>query len=957
MKTYQIFASSRGGLRACVALTGLTMALAFPSIASAQAQPAAENADDQQATDNPDIVVTGTLVRGVAPPGASPIAVSSEDIRSTGVTSVAQLLQTVPQLGSFGQFQIPLANSAEVSTNRPNLRDLPGNNTAGGSTTLVLLDGHRIVGMGNGSTNADPDIIPPGVIERVEIVPDGGSSIYGSDAVAGVINFITLRRFDGVKVDGSYGFADNYYRYSGNITAGRDWGSGSLFVSYNYSKSDELLGSDRDYIRQFPGFSGAGTGLLTLGCGAGNITTQAGAYGTPAGRVIGLPAGVATAPNQCDISDNATVYPGSKRHSVFAGLTQELSDGLTFELRGFYTHRDTISHGGPFRFSQILVPQPLTAALVARGVPAISSPFSTVAFGGIVNGSAVFVPNSPNTVDLVQQVDFQFGPNDSIRSNISLDTWGLAPTFTADLDSNFQLRVLASYGESIANFTARRVNEGALRNAIRAGLFNPFAASTASTDLVNTIGNFQDYNRTRQFHTDLRAVVDGDLMQLPAGAVKVAVGLEYANEQFHSQNGQSVPGFENSGFTGQSIGTTLVVPAHGALPRFNVGRSVRSAFGELVVPVLGGEGSPQLTVSAAGRYDDYSDVGGTFNPRFGATFRPVPWISLRGAWGKSFNAPSLADQQAAGITTAFVLSGASASFFAPPASLVGTGAGKYPAYTNGLIVALRGNAPNIQPQKATTYSFGFDIDPPFIPGLSFGATYYNISFNNLIGLAPFQSPALLYRDYGNLITIAPSQAVIDSALAQANVINGPTSVTASTVYAYFDARKTNLGDVRVDGIDLRFSYRATTGFGELFTNVNGTYELNREQSSQPGASFVDVLSNNTSRFRLRSTAGAQVGPVLGQVTWNHRAGYGLDPVVGFVPQNRVNAFDTVDLYFRAEVGGTGLGENLAFTLNVENVLDTAPPEFRGGDQVSGRLGTQNGSTLGRLVTVGVSKKF
>src|SRR6202011_1324278 len=143
-----------------------------------------------------------------------------------------------------------------VTVNRPNLRNLPGNNTAGGSTTLVLRDGHRIVGAGITSTSPDPDIIPPGAIERVEIVPDGGSAVYGADAVAGVINFITRSRFDGVAVDGHYGIADNYHQFDTNITAGRDWGTGSLYASYNYTQNDAIYGRDRDYVKVFPNANG-----------------------------------------------------------------------------------------------------------------------------------------------------------------------------------------------------------------------------------------------------------------------------------------------------------------------------------------------------------------------------------------------------------------------------------------------------------------------------------------------------------------------------------------------------------------------------------------------------------------------------------------------------------------------------------------------------------------------------
>lgn len=921
-----------------MSLLAMTSALAIATSAAAQTTPGEDGIESSTDTTEQDkeIIVTGTLVRGIAPPGASVISVDSAAIEETGATSVAQVLQTIPQLGSFASLQAPIANSPEVTVNRPNLRSLPGFNTAGGSTTLVLLDGHRMVGMGNGSTSPDPDVIPPGVIERVEIVPDGGSAIYGSDAVAGVINFVTIKRFDGVKVDGSYGFADNYYRYDANVTAGRDWSSGSIFASYNYAKSDEILGIDRDYIRQFPGSNG----FTSLNCSPGNIQALAGAFGQARGTVYALPGNVANTANQCDGSDFATVYPASERHSVFAGLTQDLSDSITFELRGFYTNRQTQVHNGPFTFSQIITPFPIP------GVPSISSPFS--GFG------------SPNLKDIVQQVTGQFGPNDARLGDIELDTWGITPTVTADLDGNFQLRVLGSYGESEANFTNNSVNERALRNAIIAGQFNPYAPTTASPSVISAITNFQEYNRTRQYYHNVRAIVDGDLFTLPGGAAKIAMGLEYYGEEFSTQNGQAVPGFQNSGFSGLSISGTPIVPAIAGIPRYDLDRNVKSAFGELVVPIFGSDnaspGLNELTFSAAGRFDDYSDIGSTFNPRLGLTYKPVEWISIRGAWGQSFNAPSLADNENASGSTVFVLSGASASFFAPPASLVQP-AGPYPAYTGGLIVAQRGNAPDIKPQEATTWTAGFDIQPPFIPGLNLGATYYNIEYSNFIGLPPFESPAVLYRDFGNVITIAPSQALLNAAIAGADVINGPNNPPAAGTYAFFDARKRNLGDFKLDGIDFRLNYQLPTSFGSVFLNSNGTYELNRARSNVPGAPFLDVLSANANRFRVRTSAGVEVGPVLGQITWNHLSGYKVDPTVGFVPQDSVSDFNIFDLYFRFEVPGSGVAKDLALTLNVENVFDQDPPEFRGGSQVAGASGIANGNTIGRFVQFGISKKF
>ncbi|MFD1613205.1 TonB-dependent receptor plug domain-containing protein [Sphingomonas tabacisoli] len=875
---------------------------------------------------------------------------SSADVQSSGATSVAQVLQTIPQLGSFNSLQQPLANSSEVAVNRPNLRSLPGFNTGSGSTTLVLMNGHRLVGMGVTSTTPDPDVIPPGVLERLEIVPDGGSAIYGSDAVAGVLNFVTIKRFDGVKVDGSYGFADNYYAWDANATVGRDWGSGSIFLSYNYAKTDDLLGRDRDYIKQFPNANG----FTQLSCEPGNIEALAGQFAVPRGGVRGVNGG---AVNQCDSSDFATVYPKSQRHSAFAGLTQELTDKLTMELTAYYTNRKTFVQTGPFRATQVIFPTFFAGTAASMGIPGVSSPFSPFNFGGIVNGRPVFVPGNNNAIDLIQQADFAIGPNNAQHTNLELDTWGTTANFRYDVDGNFRLNLFGNYGQSTTTRINTALNTRALQNAIAAGLFNPYNVTTSNPAAVGIITNFEEYGRSRQRMVNFRAVLDGDLFELPAGAAKIAVGAEYTNENFNSARGQAVPGSLFSTAPAQLVGTTVVAPAQPGVFRFDVSRNVKSLFGELVAPILGGDSGVDLTVSAAGRYDHYSDVGSTFNPRFGATFRPVEWVSFRGAWGKSFNAPGLADFEQADVNTLFILTGQAAAFFAPPAALVA--AGKYPAYNGGLIVATRGNAPNIRPQKAKTWTVGVDVEPPVVPGLRLSATYYNISYTNLIGLAPFESPAILYRDFGNLITIAPSQALLNQALANADIISqGSPPIPASGTYAYIDARKRNLGDFKLDGIDFSVNYRMTAGFGEVFFNSAGTYELNRKGSNTPGGVFIDRLSANTNRFRARTTLGAEVGPVLGQITWNYSQGYDLDPPVGFVPQTHVSSFSTFDLFFKFDVpGDSPITRDLAFTLNVNNLFDQDPPEYRGPNQILGQQGIANGLTIGRFIKFGVSKKF
>ena len=876
-----------------------------------------------------EIVVTGTLLRDTTPVGTNVISVGAAEMKSSGATTTAQFLQTIPQLGSFGNLQQPTATGGgnTVTVNRPNLRNLPGNATAGGSTTLVLMDGHRIVGAGITSTSPDPDIIPPGAIERVEIVPDGGSAVYGADAVAGVMNFITRSRFDGVAVDGHYGIADNYHQFDTNITAGRDWGTGSLYASYNYTQNDAIYGRDRDYVKVFPNANG----LTSLSCTPGTVHIGNTYYALPFTTGTAVP-GTA---NQCDASKDASLYPSQHRNSVYAGLTQQLSDTTKIDIRAFYTDRKTTADFGQFQANDLQV-----------------------------TGASPFFAAHQVGAETSQLLSFQFGGPKSWRQDLSLSTWGITPTVTVALGSSWQLRVLGSYGESTTRSNVTSFNQTVLTNEINAGLFNPYDPASSDPAAISALLNDNTYGQARQQLVNTRAVLDGDLFTLPGGAAKLAVGAEYSREAWKSRLGDGVPGAEATGSPAQIIGGTTIVPAAPALPFYDLSRNVKAAFGELVVPIFGKNnaraGLEELTLSAAGRYDSYSDVGHTFNPRFGVTYKPYDWLKLRGSWGRSFNAPSLADGPHADITSVFVVPGAFG--FLPAGSLLQSNGGPYPTPApNSYVYAVRGNAPDIQPQTAKTWSLGPDFQPGFIPGLTASVTYYRIDLKGVISLPEGSQPQVVYQDYPSKITVNPTTQQLDALIASAQTLPfGPpchsSALAPCSVYAIVDLRKSNLGDFKLSGLDYNLNYRRATPFGSAWLNVNANYELKREIRSSTVLPFVDQLAANYSRFTSRTAVGAEVGNLQGQLTWSHRAGYKLDPAIGFVPQTDVSGFDLFDLYFRYDFNGERLLRDLAVSLSINNVFDTDPPEFR-AISPGGIQGFTNGGTLGRLFQVGVSKKF
>jgi iron complex outermembrane receptor protein len=449
------------------------------------------------------------------------------------------------------------------------------------------------------------------------------------------------------------------------------------------------------------------------------------------------------------------------------------------------------------------------------------------------------------------------------------------------------------------------------------------------------------------------------------------VGGEYYDEVYSSQTGSQVPGTQGTGYAGFSVGGVVIAPPDTPLNTVDLSHHVRSGFGEIDIPVFSSlnalPGLQQLTLSAEGRWDEYSDFGRTLNPKFGFTWKPLQSLSIHGSWGTSFNAPSLADSQKADISTLFVLP---ESAFGPTGNLLASGGGKYPVPVNGanslypfpLVYVTRGNAPNIQPQYARTSSLGFDFTPPILPELSVGATWWRIDVSGVIGLPPAQNAQLVYGEYPSVVTLNPSIAELNAVAAAANSIpilqpchNAPINCT---VYALVNDDKQNLGDYYADGFDFKARYLHPTGFGSFSAAVNGSYALEAKSRSSYLVPFIDQLPYNESRLRLQVMGGVQIHDLLAQVTWDHTGGYQLSPAVGYVTQTSVSAFDVVNLFFKYDLKLDNWMKNTSFTFNIDNIANTSPPEFRQRqDTILFSQGFTNGATVGRLFQFGVSKKL
>lgn len=911
-------ASVARSLRSGVALGSLGIGLAIAALPAASYAQASDDAADQ--TKDSDIVVTGTLIRGKPPVGSNQITLGAATLEETGAISSNQLLASIPQVTNYFN-KVPIADLgiavSQIQISRPNLRNISPN-AAASSATLILVDGHRVATAGVNQASVDPDLIPTGAIARVDVVTEGGSATYGTDAVAGVINFITRRRFDGIEVGGNYGFADNYWQMDAKATIGKDWGSGSLWASYSYSKSDFLFGRERDYIRDV-NYTTVPYANRDLTCAQPNLVLGTVINGDNVVRNITSyagPAFVAGTSNRCDNSEDASIVPRAERHGIMVGLSQDLDSRTTVDIRAYYSQRDTLALSN-FTGNVGLGPNNPAAATLPAGL--------------VVGPTTLFGFPATTSANINFNLNPIFGPS-TARKTTKIKQYGFNAEFKHDLNENWQVKALANFGGSDSFYELQGISQARLTAAGNASTpstaFNPVDVASNNPALIADLIDSAISGQARDYLFNARLIVEGKLFDLPGGEVRVAGGYEFLRDTLDRR-------FSSDIRLGQLK----------TMPYTSYSRSVNSLFGELQLPIVSdGEGGSMLTASAAARYDKYSDFGSTFNPKFGATFKPVKWLTLRGNWGKSFTAPTPIDQLGSLANFTFFTS---ALAFQRPGET---------APLNGGTVALQGSLPGLKPQTATTWSVGADLAP--MQGLRLSGSYYNVAFRNILAqpfsATPFTDFPANYHTKVSGFTPAEVAAFFGDTAGAATTI---AAIGNQLVYEMVDFRTGNFGVLKVSGLDLSVDYKMETGFGGVDFAVNANIPLTRKAQISPTSAVVDQTLRDNPKLFLQATVGATIGDFRAQATLYHTSGFNIIPITNIaVPQSRVGAYDTINLFFKYDVpASSGAFKDLSFTLNVNNLFDKDPPELRRNN--SNEYGFTNGFTLGRLFQLGISKKY
>lgn len=885
--------------RLLIGVSTISASMAFLS-AHAQTDPAS-SAEAQPVNEIADIVVTGTSIRGIAPVGAPVTALGQDDILAQPATTTTELLRQVPSVANLGASDqyFGAANNSNANITGGNGINLRG---LGTEATLTLINGRRLPPAGTQGQFFDPSIIPTSAIGRMEVMADGGSAIYGSDAVGGVVNILLRKNFSGVELYAKQGFNGDVRQFVTGGVVGKTWSTGNVMIAFEHNERTPLKASKRklytDDLRPY-----GGTDQRLFNSNPGNILVGGTRYGIPTGQNgVGLTADdiLATPANRFSAYEGVDAIPGQNRDSVIGSIEQELTPSIKLWGQGYFAHRELI--------------RTVAASTANLSVPS-SNPF--------------FVhPTDPAASSVTVNYNFydDFGPR---HQDAYQRSWQIAGGLDAELGGGWNFSAYGSYGRNSEERAQQDLNNAQLLAALRdtdpLTAFNAFGDGSFTNPA--TLEKIRAWSAIGARYTlkDFGAKIDGTLFDLPGGGVKLAVGGEYQDHALLSYTKNTTAGADNS-VVAYNPSTTA--------------RTVKSAYAELFVPVVGRDnarpGLEELSLSAAIRHDEYSDFGSTTNPKFAVRYKPFDGFSLRGTFGKSFRAPTLSDIDPKTLTI-------SVADFTDPSSASGV--------TRTLWV--RGGNDNLGPEKATIWSLGFDYTPSFVRGLDFSFTYFNVNYTNRIETPGNTTLALtpaIAAQLGSLVQRNPSAALVSSYLNNPLYTGIPED--PSNILAFVDGRKVNIGQLRTQGLEGVLNYTLDTdSAGRFNLGVSGTYNINFKRTTLPNAAPVDVLDtiNNPLEFRARGSIGWEKDRFNINAFINHSAGYLNNSVT---PVQHVEAYTTIDLSLRYRIEdslGFGL-KNVTFSLDVQNLFDRDPPMVLNGTLA---FDPQVASILGRFATIGV----
>ncbi|WP_324826695.1 TonB-dependent receptor domain-containing protein [Qipengyuania zhejiangensis] len=832
-------------------------ALAISAIAAtpAFAQEVTDPADEAEVTDDR-IVVTGSYIRGTPEDAALPVDVfTADDLAKQGIDSPLEFIKQLPSVGAVLGDTNQFATTAQAlqGVGSLNLRGL------GPTRTLVLLNGKRTI-QSPGEGFVDTQLIPLFALERIELLKDGAGSTYGSDAIAGVANFITRSNFVGFEAQADYNFidgSDDNYSVSGLV--GFELGSdANLVIGAGWQHRSELATTDRDFVNVgYAENPSAYSALATPGLFAVSY------FDTATSTVTTRLAGDRGCNDLGGFQDGAVcrfsyvpfdnIVEDEDRYQVFAQFTADLSDRLKFQMDGMWARSDleSINYSPAFPPTQ----GPNGSGFISAFTTSPNNP------GVAAFLDQVGLPQSTATNPIVRVTNVYYrpfgylgNPADSDPSRgagtgfASNDAWRISGGFAYDLTDNLQVDINGTFWESKRDRYAPGIVGSRLQAALNGfgganctgttpgangcSYFNPFVnagPNSPSLGLDNPFyvpGNENDVdlvrwlqipNGVRQEETQavFDVVLSGDTgIELSGGPLAFAVGAQYRSNKYRSRPMNDVsnlninPCFVEGdtscvGTSTEGVGPFIFL---GGTRPVSLSQDVYAIFAEVNAPL-----TDRIELTAAVRFEDYgSPVGSTVNPKGSIRFEATDWLTLRGSIGTTFRGP-LASNVADNSVTA--LQGFTAA------------GGNYKS------LDVYGNPLDLGPETALTYNIGAIIKAPLgAADLTFSVDYWSIDLEDRITTTPGDAIASLVAS-GALGRGAGGTPLADcsSPLVDLITFSGNTCVQGTTEGIDISRVRTdyvNGPDVKISGLDFALNLDVPVGDAAVVSvGANAVYNL------------------------------------------------------------------------------------------------------------------------------------
>lgn len=883
------------------ALTAGCLTMAMSSVTFAQ---------DANSEEIEEVVVTGSYIKGKTQGNSpSPIAViGADNLNQIGANTVADLVQTLTINNGAQNNPDAFTQGSTTGTSNFNLRGL------GVSSTLVLLNGRRQVtsasvtndGIAFVDTSA---LIPQIATQRIEIVKDGAAAIYGTDAVAGVVNFITDDTFEGFEASAKYQtLTDQGSQSDTLIEAKYGWAGDTtnIMLAGSYLDRTALTTEERRLSGPQDDFSVLGNPGAFFLFGALPVIDPTGCSG-PGGTPVPRPdlqpiidgAGLPFTAGFCgfDFGDFFNLVPEEERAQAYGVITQELGGDHVLRIEGAYADQEVSRGNSPtFPFLQ------LGSAVVPTNNPGNVFPAAVgpVLFFGraIGNGGNVSPQNSER---------------DTWRVSASLDgtlsgDWTYDVAFTRAVSNatiSTEDTITDNFSAALRGFGGNSCNEATGVAGENGCLFyNPFATSFGpipnSQEVLDFVIGEQIVDAKSEL-TVIDAVFSGTIGSTSAGDIGLAVGVQYRDETY-SQDFDPIS--EADGFAFLIGGQD-----------FSDDRTAKAVFTEALVPL-----SPTLDFSAAVRYEDYGgNIGDTLDPKFSLLWRPSDGLSLRGSYSTSFRAPSVF--QESGVNT-------SLNQVSDPV-------------TNGTSFAAVRSLPaanrNVGPEQGEALNFGLSWQRD---GFEIDLDYWNYDFSDVIIQENFQ-------------------AIVNADPNGSRVVRAGGVPTGNILLVFVDF--VNASSVSTDGLDLNVRYTFDTDYGSIMPFFEGTrvfnYDINDPQAGEvDGAGSRNFTNFGSPTPKTRFNTGIAFGNDVHDARFyvRHIGGFDDDQVIGGVENGTIRSQTTVDAQYTLNLGGLIDGaDGTSLQVGVINAFDRNPPRVA----TNGGFESRTHDPRGRSVYARISARF